>query len=123
MMSLMNRQARVKKQIERELLAIISAVCSPSIGSTIRIARVSITRDLSNVKVFVSFLLSSDHSALLTKINEEKYLIRKELAKRISIKKVPDLVFYLDDMTYAVRHTQNIINEIDDLGLEDEDSS
>ena len=111
-MSLINRQARVEKQIGRELMPIVLAFGSSAIRASLQIKQIKISKDLSYAKVFVAFGFGQDPQQLLAQLNREKPFYRKALAKKIALKKMPDLKFYLDEMSQIEAQSLKIMAEI-----------
>ena len=93
--------------IQKEISEIIQfSLKDPKIGF-ITITDVTVTNDLSIAKIYVSFLGQ--------KPREEagmKALDRSELAKRMTIRKVPELIFKLDDSLERGNKIERIISEI-----------
>ena len=67
---------------------------------------VRISPDLSIARVYIS-VFGRGKEALLTKMNQQSYAIRKKLGERIrnQMRKVPELKFFLDD---SVDYSQQI---------------
>ena len=68
---------------------------------------VRISPDLSIARVYISIFGTEDKEALLSKMNQQCYAIRKKLGERIrnQMRKVPELKFFLDD---SVDYSQQI---------------
>jgi len=65
----------------------------------VTISTVSITKDYKSVKLFVTVLENGKIDSCLSILNNAKKHIRWLLAKRISIKRVPQLLFLKNDIT------------------------
>ena len=69
----------------------------PKVGF-VTITDVQVTNDNSYAKVYVSFLGKQERAeAGLKALNRSKGFIRSALAKRLSIRKTPELIFELDN--------------------------
>lgn len=69
---------------------------NPKVGF-VTITDVQVTNDNSYAKIFVSFLGKEERAqAGLRALNQSKGFIRSELAKRLSIRKTPELIFQID---------------------------
>ena len=71
---------------------------------------VRISPDLSVARVYISVFGTKEKEALLNRMNQQAYAIRKKLGERIrnQMRKVPELKFFLND---SVDYSQ----QIDDL--------
>ena len=65
----------------------------------ISVSKVNVTSDLSIAKVYLSIFPSDKGAELLTAIKTNAPLIKHDLAqrKRQQLRRVPELIFYLDD--------------------------
>lgn len=99
--------------IQKEVSEIIQFnLKDPKIGF-ITITDVTVTGDLSIAKVFVSFLgQTARQDAGMKAIERSKGYIRSELAKRMTIRKVPELQFLIDDSLEKGNKIDRIIHEI-----------
>lgn len=99
--------------IQKEVSEIIQfQLKDPKIGF-ITITDVKVTGDLSIAKVFVSFLgQSAREEAGMKALDRSKGFIRSELAKRMTMRKVPSLIFLLDDSLEKGNKIERIIYEI-----------
>ena len=84
--------------IQKEVSEIIQfELKNPKIGF-VTITDVDVTSDMSYAKIFVSFLgQDARKEAGLKALNQSKGFIRSELAKRLTIRKTPELIFQLDN--------------------------
>ena len=84
----------------------------PKIGF-ITITDAQVTNDLSYAKIFVSFLgQNARKEAGMKALERSKGYIRSELSKRLSTRKVPELIFVLDDSLERENRIDRIIYEI-----------
>lgn len=85
---------------------------NPKLGF-VTVTDVQCTRDMSQAKVFVSFLGQQERNEAGMKIlNQSKGFIRSTLAKAIKIRKVPELVFVQDTSLEQGRKIDSIIGKI-----------
>lgn len=103
--------------IQRELSQIIQVeVRDPKIGFC-TITAVDMTTDLSIAKVYVTFLGKEfDTRKGMEALNRSKGFIRSLLAKRLTIRKVPELIFVNDT---SLEYGNKIEKIIDDLNHHD----
>ena len=105
------RQKKVSRQLLKDLSEILQLKGRDIIGtSLVSVTVVRISPDLSVARVYISVFGTEEKEALLKRMNQQSYAIRKKLGERISnqMRKVPELKFFLDD---SVDYSQ----QIDDL--------
>lgn len=101
--------------IQRELSDILQMeVRDPKIGFC-TITAVDVTNDLSIAKIYVSFLNKNTKESI-DALNRSKGFIRSILAKRLTVRKCPELHFILDTSLEYGNKIENIINEINHKG-------
>ena len=102
------RQKKVSRQLLKDLSEILQLKGRDLIGtSLVSVTVVRISPDLSIARVYISVFGAENKVALLTKMNQQSYAIRKKLGERIrnQMRKVPELKFFLDD---SVDYSQQI---------------
>ena len=72
------------------------------------VSYVKITGDLSLARVYVSFL-GKNYS--IQELRKQKGFIRKELSHRLSMRKMPDLEFVLDDTLEKAQRIEDILSK------------
>lgn len=99
--------------IQREVSEIIQFILKdPKIGF-ITITDVTVTGDLSIAKIYVSFLgQKAREEAGMKALDRSKGFIRSELAKRMTIRKVPQLFFLIDDSLEKGNKIERIIFDL-----------
>lgn len=99
--------------IQKEISEIIQfSLKDPKIGF-ITITDVSVTNDLSIAKVYVSFLgQDARKEAGMKALDRSKGYLRSELAKKLSIRKVPTLIFLQDNSLEKGNKIEKIIADI-----------
>tara|TARA_B100001059_G_scaffold85647_2_gene83770 strand:+ start:1722 stop:2057 length:336 start_codon:yes stop_codon:yes gene_type:complete len=105
------RQKKVSRQLLKDLSEILQLKGRDIIGtSLVSVTVVRISPDLSVARVYISVFGTEEKEALLNRMNQQSYAIRKKLGERIrnQMRKVPELKFFLDD---SVDYSQ----QIDDL--------
>lgn len=101
--------------LQKEISSILRLdLKNPKLGF-VTVTDVQCTGDLSLAKVYVSFLGKQDRNDAGMKIlNQSKGFIRSTLAKRIKIRKMPDLVFIQDTSLENGNRIEGIIKQIND---------
>ena len=108
-----HRLAKIEAMMLKEISNIISfELKDPHIGF-ITISEVRVTSDLSYAKVYVSFLGKKERNEKgLKTLNKAKGFIKSELAKNLSLRKIPELTFVLDESLEKARRIEDIIERI-----------
>lgn len=107
------KKDKISGIIQKEISEIIQFdLKDPKIGF-VTITDVEVTGDLSQAKIFVSFLgQDARKEAGMKALERSKGYLRSELAKRMTIRKVPELIFMLDRSLDKGNKIDKIIAEI-----------
>ncbi len=96
-----NRQKKIGALLRDDLVDILQGEIRKNAISNlvISVTNVAVTSDLSIAKVYLSVFPSDKGAELLTAIKSNTPLIKHEVAQRVKnqLRKMPDLIFYLDD--------------------------
>lgn len=112
------KKERLQSEILRHLTMIIRDDVKDSNVGYVTITDVILNNDSSIARVFVTFLdkyQKDDYR--LAALNKAKGLIRSRLAKKLKIKKCPELIFVLDTSLQNANRIDEIINQ---LNIEEE---
>ncbi|MGL4603429.1 MAG: 30S ribosome-binding factor RbfA [Iodobacter sp.] len=105
------RADRVAQQIQRDLATVIRAELDHPQASLITITDVEVTRDYSHANVFYTFLGTAEQGADVASLMERaKGFLRSQLARGISLYKMPELHFEYD---HSVEHGMTLSRLID----------
>lgn len=110
---------RVSEDIKREIIAIVRELKDPRVlDKMLTVVRVEVSSDASYAKVYISALegLETAEEAVKGLKNATGY-VRREVGKRLHLRKTPELVFIADD---SIEHGMNIVKIMDDLRTEEE---
>mgnify|MGYP003305641001 CR=1 FL=1 len=92
-----DRNQRIRTVIDKNLRDIITLeVKNPKIGF-VCISEIIVSADYSHAKVFLNFLGSKNPKESMKELNKARGFIRSSLAKKIDIRRTPDVEFYFDD--------------------------
>ena len=105
------KQEKLAVDIQRYISEIIQFEMGHINVGMVTVTKVKVSDDNSWAKVYVSFL-DKDREKKLEALKNAKWLIRSELAKRLTIRKTPDINFVLDDSYQKGEHIEEIIKEI-----------
>ncbi|MFA6942723.1 MAG: 30S ribosome-binding factor RbfA, partial [Bacilli bacterium] len=72
-----------------------------------------VSNDFSYAKIFVSFMGSDDKEEQLARLNKAKGFIRSGLAKRLDIRKTPELTFVYDDTLDKAMHLEELLKKVE----------
>lgn len=109
------KKERLEKQIERELGNIILTDVKDERIRFVSITNVNLTGDLSIATVFFTVFGTDEQKENSAKVLKEAYgFIRSTLAKRIQVKKVPELIFKYDHSLENGERIEKILKEIRD---------
>ena len=107
------KKERLQSIILKEVSSIIfTEVKNPDIGLP-TVTDVELTNDYSIAKIFVTFMDDEKyHQKHLEALEDSKGLIRSKLAKVLSIRKCPSLIFKIDNSLAYGNKIESIINEL-----------
>ena len=104
---------RINTQIQREISLILQNEVRDKDLRMCTITAVETTNDLSISKVYVTFLGNCyDQKHRLAALERSKGFIRNLLAKKLKIRKCPELHFILDTSLEYGNKIENILKEI-----------
>ncbi|NER17373.1 30S ribosome-binding factor RbfA [Spongiivirga citrea] len=113
-----NRQKKIGSVIQKDLVDILQgAVREGGLKNVIiSVSKVSVTVDLSIAKVFLSIFPNDKAQELLEGITSNKSLIKHDLAQRVKhqLRKVPDLIFYVDDSLEYIENIEKSLKGTED---------
>ena len=105
------KQEKLAVDIQRYISEIIQFELKGVDVGFATVTRVKVSDDNSWAKVYVSFL-DKDREAKLEKLRDAKWMIRTSLAKKLTIRKTPDINFVLDDSYQKGEHIEEIIKDL-----------
>jgi ribosome-binding factor A len=116
---MIHRIERVNNLIRREVSELIQRqVKDPRLDDFIAVTEVATSPDLKYAKVFVSCLSGKqEEQKTLGVLNAAAGFLRTELAKKLRLRRIPELSFYWDD---SIEHGDHILRLIDQVSSEQE---
>lgn len=118
-----HKLGRVTEDILRELTAILRELKDPRVQGLISVVRVEVTNDLSYCTVYISAMEGIDRAkTAVAGLKSASGFIRHELGGRLSLRKVPELVFRATDSIEYGANISRILNSLkeEDYGKEDQ---
>ena len=92
-----DRTARIQSIIAKNVTEIIQfELKNPRIGFC-TVSEVWVSSDFSYARVYVSFLGAKYPKQNLEELNKTRGYVRSSLAKKLDIRKTPEISFYLDE--------------------------
>ena len=107
-----HRMLRVNEVVKRELSGIIAREITFE-GALVSINQVEVAWDLKNAHVFVSVLGSESAQSVMNQLEEHRPALQSELARRVTMKFTPHLLFHLDESIARGSRVVEILQEID----------
>ncbi len=114
-----HRMLRVNELLKRELSGIIAREIAFE-GALVSINHVDVTSDLKNAHVFVSVLGSETGESVMGKLELHRPAMQSELARRVTMKYTPHLLFHLDTSIERGTRIIEIMDKIDTSAGENE---
>jgi len=105
------KQEKLAVQIQKYITEIIQFELKNDNLGIVTVTRVKVSDDNSWAKVFVSFL-DKNREKKLELLKECKPFIRSSLARKLTIRRTPDILFVLDDSFEKGEHIEKIIREL-----------
>jgi len=111
------RQKQIGGLIQEEINDIFRRLGLSMIdGGMVSITSVKITPDLLEARVYLSFFQLKDPEAVLKKIEDKSWEIKKELAARVrqQLRRIPELRFFQDDTLDNVFKMEELFKKINE---------
>ena len=91
-----HRMLRVNEVVKRELSGIVAREMNFE-GALVSISHVEVAPDLKNAHVFVSVLGTESGESVISKLTANRATLQAELARHVTMKYTPHLIFHLDN--------------------------
>ena len=109
-----NRIARTNDDIQRVLSELLRSVKDPRVQQgMLSVTRVETTGDLRYAKVWISVYGLQDEKEFRRGLKSASGWLRRELAKSLSLRYTPELVFELDHSIEYGAHINDVLNSLD----------
>jgi ribosome-binding factor A len=107
------RTEKVAEEIKHRMNSAMSRDIMDLHAGLITVSKVIMSPDLKLAKIYVSFLGNKEPvDVLVETINERKKHIRFLLGKQLSLKYVPEIIFYHDDTMEYADKINKLLNEV-----------
>ena len=115
------KQNRTEEDIKREIAAIVRELKDPRVADhLISVARAEVSGDLSYVKVYVSAVEGIEVAKAATKaLTGATGFVRREVGKRLGLRKTPELKFVADD---SIEYGMSIVKKLEEISSSEDDN-
>ena len=103
---------RVNEVVKRELSGIVAREMGFE-GALVSISHVDVTPDLKQAHVFVSVLGTEARESVMSKFASHRPALQAELARHVTMKYTPHLVFHLDNSIERGARVIEIMQEME----------
>ena len=105
---------RVSEDIRREIIAVTRELKDPRVmGKMLTVVRVEVSSDASYAKVYVSAMEGIETAKEAAKgLKSATGYIRREIGKRLHLRKTPELLFVADDEIASLRRFKDDVKEV-----------
>ena len=109
-----HRIERVNSLIRQEISQLLQRqVKDPRLGNFIAVTEVSTSADLKQAKVFISYIGSEEEKQeTLNVLASASGFFRRELARRLKLRYIPELSFHWDDSIERGDHLLQLIDGV-----------
>lgn len=109
------RLARVNSEIQKQLAEIIKELGDKLISSSIiSVVKVDTAADLSVSKIYITALGDKkNQNSIVERLNKDKKMIRYNLAHKVKLRTVPDLLFISDEFEEKSRKVLKLFKQIE----------
>ena len=107
-----HRLLRVNELLKRELSSIITRELTFE-GALVTLNQVDVTPDLKHAHAYVSVLGKDHQEPVMAKLEEHRVILQSALAKAVTLKYTPQIVFHLDDTIERGARVFEILQQIE----------
>lgn len=108
------RKERLDELLKRELESIICYELSDPRLDGITVSEVDVSKDLQTARVYIGVLEDKTKERdVMAGLENARGFIRNQIAGRVQLRKVPDLVFRLDRTLGDVQRIDSIIDQLE----------
>jgi len=103
--------------IRRELAVVLAQARDPRLGF-FTLMGLSVSPDLRNATAYISVVDPTEEADTLQVLQDHQGHFRSELAKRLALKRTPQLTFCIDKVEKQARHMDRLFRRIEQEGVE-----
>jgi ribosome-binding factor A len=103
---------KIERLLQKELSELFRRQTAIMRGTLVSVSSVRVSPDLSMAKIYLSIFPSEKTQEIMNSIEKNKKSIRYDLGQivRMQLRRIPELVFYIDDSLDYVEHIDKLLN-------------
>lgn len=106
------RQKRVADRLQQEVSQLLQEMKDPRLD-LVTVTQVNIDRELEYANIFVSTVGDeARRKEVLQVLDHAKGFVRREVGKRIQLRRAPELIFHWDPSPEKAEHIAHLLDEI-----------
>ncbi len=107
-----NRILVINSEIQKAVSEIINyELQNPKVNGIISVLKVDTLSDLEYTKIYLRIFTPESKEDVFNAIKHSAGFIRRELSKKVDLRKVPYLQFYLDNSAEEISKIEKLISE------------
>lgn len=107
------RQKRVADRLQREVSQLIQQEMNDPRLALVTVTVVNVDRELEYANVFVSSVGdAARRREVMQVLNNAKGFIRREVARRVQLRRAPELIFHWDPSPEKAEHIAQLLDEL-----------
>ncbi len=107
-----SRTTRVADLMQREISKLITLELRDSGIGMVTLTHMKLAKDFSQCTVLVSVLPDDKRDISLKILNEQAYLLRMCMARTLTLRTTPKLIFVFDEALLKSQRIQNLIDSV-----------
>ncbi|MDR1115568.1 MAG: 30S ribosome-binding factor RbfA [Tannerella sp.] len=107
------RLSKIERLLQRELSELFRKQTAIMRGTLVTVSAVRVSPDLGVAKVYLSIFPSEKGNELIKSVEKNRKTLRYDLGQivRMQLRKVPELLFYLDDSLDYVENIDKLLKK------------
>ena len=109
-----HRIERVNQLIRQEISDLLQhEIKDPRLSSFISVTEVVTSQDLKHAMIYISFISNQqEKQAALDALAGASNILRKEMARKLRLRRIPELSFHWDDSIERGTHIMDLIDQV-----------
>jgi ribosome-binding factor A len=109
-----HRIERINHLIRQEISELLQRQAKdPRLSNFISVTEVNTSGDLKYARVFISYMgTDTERKQIMTTIQQASGYFRSELARRLNIRRVPEISFHWDESIQYGAHIEELIDQV-----------
>ena len=108
------RQLQVNSLLQQELSNYWEKECELPINTILSVARVEVAPSFDEAFVYLSVWPEEKQKEVMEELKEDIYHTQKYINRKLSMKKVPKLVFRIDEQSQSRREVEDVLDKLED---------